>query len=60
MESKPWYQSKTILFNLAAILFGTIDQVAGTGILGNHTETVGTVVTIGNVLLRTLTSGAIR
>ncbi len=56
MDPKPWYKSKVMLANLLAIALGTADQVASTGLLGEHGGTVAQVVGVGNMLLRAFTT----
>jgi len=53
MDGKPWYQSKTMWFNLASVILGTADQLAGTGILGAHGVAI---VGAANMILRAVTS----
>ncbi len=60
MDGKKWWQSKTMLLNLGAILLGTAEQVAGTGLLGPSGDTVLQVTGIANMLLRAITTQPIR
>lgn len=53
MDAKPWYQSKTVWFNIAAALLGTADQLAGTGILGTSAPAI---IGAANIVLRAVTS----
>jgi len=54
MNAKPWYASRTMWFNLAAILLGVADQAAGAGIGGPW---LATGIAAANMALRTLTTG---
>ena len=56
---KPWYQSKTMIFNLATIALGTAEQVAGTGLLGAHGDTALQILGVANMILRAATNTGI-
>lgn len=56
---KPWYQSKTMWLNLGAIALGTAEQVAGTGLLGLHGDTVLQATGVLNMILRAVTTTGI-
>lgn len=53
---KRFFQSKTMWFNLGVIALGTVEQVAGTGVLGAHGDTVLQATGVANMILRALTS----
>lgn len=53
---KPLWQSKTMWFNLGLIAVGAAEQVAGTGALGSHGDTVMAVTGVVGMILRGLTS----
>lgn len=55
----PWWKSRTMLFNLGVIALGTAEQVAGTGALGAHGDTVMQVTGIANMILRAITTGPV-
>ena len=57
---KPWYQSKTVLLNLASIALGTAEQVTGTGIFGAHGDTALQVVGGLGMVLRFFTVGPVK
>jgi len=60
METKPWWQSKTIIFNILSGIIGIVASLqADKGIPPHVAEIFGTVVTIGNVALRFMTDTAI-
>jgi hypothetical protein len=52
----PWYKSKTVLFNLATIAAGTVEQVAATGILGPAGPHVLQGIGVLGMILRALTA----
>lgn len=56
---KPWHHSKTMWFNLGLILAGTVEQVAGTGALGEYGDAVLSGAGVVGMILRTLTSSGI-
>lgn len=60
MDPKPWYKSKVMLANLAAIGLATADQVVGTGVLGQHGEKVAMGLGVLNMLLRAFTTQPVK
>ena len=54
MESKPWWQSKTVWFNFPSGSLDLLQTLGGFGVIPPGVLTMGTAV--GNVLLRIVTS----
>ena len=52
---KPWYQSKTILFNLALIAVQTAQQLSGVFQDGRFHSWLLTIAMVGNIVLREVT-----
>lgn len=56
---KPFYQSKTMWFNIGLIIAGAAEQVAGTGALGQYGDVVISGAGVVGMILRGLTSSGI-
>jgi uncharacterized membrane protein YtjA (UPF0391 family) len=61
MESKKWYQSRTVIFNIISLVAGVSGWGAGT--MTSYPEIVCALVIIqavGNLVLRRMTSASIK
>ena len=54
MDTKPWYQSKTVWFNVLSASVDIFQTLGGFGVVPPGALAIGTAV--GNVLLRAVTS----
>lgn len=56
---KKWYQSKTVWFNILGLVIAIAGELSSMFPAGNVAKIAGIVITIGNVLLRFVTTTTI-
>ena len=56
---KKWYQSKTVWFNAITALVAIAGELTNTFPASKHIEIFTTIVTVGNILLRLITTQGI-
>lgn len=56
---KKWYQSKTVWFNIITAALAVVSEVSNIFPMTSHPKVWVTVTTIGNLILRFLTTGAL-
>lgn len=60
MDSKEWYKSKTIIFNILSGLVGIAASLQmDKGVPPHTAEIFGSIVMVGNIVLRLLTDSPI-
>jgi hypothetical protein len=61
-NSKKWYESKTIWFNIVMLVLQIVGQIMNSPLLADHMqvlEILSTVQTLGNIVIRFLTDSPV-
>jgi len=56
MVTKPWYQSKTLWFNIIGLVVAAAGEFSNAFPSGQVAKISGFVLTIGNIILRLITT----
>ena len=56
MQTKPWYQSKTLWFNIIGLVVAAAGEFSNAFPSGQVAKISGFVLTIGNIILRLITT----
>lgn len=54
-ETKPWYQSKTVWFNIITAALGAIGEISEVFPVSKHPLLYTNIVAVGNIILRLIT-----
>lgn len=61
-QSKPWYKSKTIIFNVIMAVAGALSESSEAvkqAFPGGMTDRIMAITFVGNIILRAITTGGI-